>query len=178
MSKITPCLWFDGNAEEAASLYVSLLPDSRVDSVSHAPADNPSTPAGAVLAVDFTLAGLQFRGINGGPQFAFTEAISFAIDCGDQGEVDRLWDALVKDGGSPGQCGWHTPLSAAEEIPWGGTRLIVGTGAKGQLPISPEVRAEAERRGIAIEALPTREACRLLAGVDRADVYAILHVTC
>ena len=106
MSKITPCLWFDGNAEEAASLYVSLLPDSRVDSVSHAPADNPSTPAGAVLVVDFTLAGLQFRGINGGPQFAFTEAISFAIDCQDQGEVDRLWDALVKDGGSPGQCGW------------------------------------------------------------------------
>ena len=106
MSKITPCLWFDGNAEEAASLYVSLLPDSRVDSVSRAPADNPSTPAGAVLAVAFTLAGLQFRGINGGPQFAFTEAISFAIDCGDQGEVDRLWDALVEDGGSPGQCGW------------------------------------------------------------------------
>ena len=74
--------------------------------------------------------------------------------------------------------GRHTPLSAAEEIPWGGTRLIVGTGAKGQLPISPEVLAEAARRGIAIEALPTREACRLLAGVDRADVYAILHVTC
>jgi predicted 3-demethylubiquinone-9 3-methyltransferase (glyoxalase superfamily) len=106
MSKITPCLWFDGNAEEAASLYVSLLPDSRVDSISRSPADNPSTPAGAVLAVDFTLAGLRFRGINGGPQFAFTEAVSFAVDCENQAEVDRLWNALTEGGGSPGQCGW------------------------------------------------------------------------
>jgi predicted 3-demethylubiquinone-9 3-methyltransferase (glyoxalase superfamily) len=106
MSKITPCLWFDGNAEEAASLYVSLLPDSRVDSVSRSPADNPSKPAGAVLVVDFTLAGLPFRAINGGPQFTFTEAISFVVDCQDQAEVDRLWDALTKGGGSPGQCGW------------------------------------------------------------------------
>jgi hypothetical protein len=72
----------------------------------------------------------------------------------------------------------HTPLSAAEEIPWGGKRLIIGTGAKGQLPISADVREEAARRGIAIEALPTRDACRLLADVDRADVYAILHLTC
>jgi len=74
--------------------------------------------------------------------------------------------------------GRHTPLTAAEEIPWGGKRLIVGTGAKGQLPIATELRAEAERRGIEIDALPTIEACRLLADVDPADVYAILHVTC
>jgi hypothetical protein len=72
----------------------------------------------------------------------------------------------------------HTPLTAAEEIPWGGARLIVGTGAKGQLPISADLREEAARRGIAIEALPTRDASRLLADLDRADVYAILHVTC
>ena len=106
MSKITPCLWFDGNAEEAARLYVSLLPDSRLDSVSSSPADNPSTPAGAVLVVDFTLAGQPFRAINGGPQFPFTEAVSFVIDCEDQAEVDRLWNALIVGGGSPGQCGW------------------------------------------------------------------------
>ncbi len=106
MSKITPCLWFDGNAEEAANFYVSLLPDSRVDTVSRSVADNPSTPAGAVLVVDFTLAGLPFRGINGGPQFPFTEAVSFAVDCEGQAEVDRLWDALTAGGGSPGQCGW------------------------------------------------------------------------
>jgi len=72
----------------------------------------------------------------------------------------------------------HTPLTAAEEIPWGGKRLVIGTGAKGQLPIAAELRAEAERRGITIEALPTSEACRLLADVDADEVYAILHVTC
>jgi predicted 3-demethylubiquinone-9 3-methyltransferase (glyoxalase superfamily) len=106
MSKITPCLWFDGNAEEAANFYVTLLPGSRVDTVSRSPADTPSTPAGAVLLVDFTLAGQHFMGLNGGPQFPFTEAISFVIDCADQAEVDRLWNALTTDGGSPGQCGW------------------------------------------------------------------------
>jgi predicted 3-demethylubiquinone-9 3-methyltransferase (glyoxalase superfamily) len=106
MAKITPNLWFDGNAEEAATFYVSLLPDSRIDNVYRSPADNPSTPAGAVLLVDFTLAGQHFTGINGGPQFPFTEAVSFLIDCEDQTEVDRLWDALTAGGGSPGQCGW------------------------------------------------------------------------
>lgn len=106
MPKITPNLWFDGNAEEAATFYVSLFPDSRIDNVYRSPADNPSTPAGAVLLVDFTLAGQHFTGINGGPQFPFTEAVSFLIDCEDQAEVDRLWDALVAGGGTPGQCGW------------------------------------------------------------------------
>jgi predicted 3-demethylubiquinone-9 3-methyltransferase (glyoxalase superfamily) len=106
MSKITPCLWFDGKAEEAAKFYVSLLPNSRIDKMMHSPADNPSTPAGAVLTVEFTLAGQQFMGLNGGPQFHFTEAVSFTIDCEDQAEVDRLWDVLTQDGGSPGPCGW------------------------------------------------------------------------
>jgi predicted 3-demethylubiquinone-9 3-methyltransferase (glyoxalase superfamily) len=106
MSKITPCLWFDGNAEEAANFYVSLLPDSHVGTVSRSPADNPSTPAGAVLVVEFTLAGQHFTGLNGGPQFKFTEAISFVIDCEDQAEVDRLWEALTANGGSPDRCGW------------------------------------------------------------------------
>jgi predicted 3-demethylubiquinone-9 3-methyltransferase (glyoxalase superfamily) len=106
MSKITPCLWFDGNAEEAANFYVSLLPESRVDSVSRSLADNPSTPAGAVLLVNFTIAGQRFTGLNGGPQFPFTEAISFVIDCEGQPEVDRLWAALTERGGTPGQCGW------------------------------------------------------------------------
>ena len=106
MSKITPCLWFDGVAEEAANFYVSLLPDSRVDNVFRSPADNPSTPAGAVLVVDFTLAGRKFQGLNGGPEFQFNESISFVIDCEDQAEVDRLWTALTEGGGSPGPCGW------------------------------------------------------------------------
>jgi predicted 3-demethylubiquinone-9 3-methyltransferase (glyoxalase superfamily) len=106
MSKIAPCLWFDGMAEAAAKFYVSLLPDSSIDRVMISPADNPSTPAGAVLVVEFTLAGQQFIGLNGGPQFPFTEAVSFMINCEDQAEVDRLWEALTEGGGSPGQCGW------------------------------------------------------------------------
>jgi predicted 3-demethylubiquinone-9 3-methyltransferase (glyoxalase superfamily) len=106
MTKITPNLWFDGNAEEAANFYVSLLPDSRIDNVWRSPADNPSTPAGAVLLVDFTVADQRFTGINGGPQFPFNESVSFVIDCQDQAEVDRLWDALIAGGGFPGQCGW------------------------------------------------------------------------
>ena len=72
----------------------------------------------------------------------------------------------------------HTPLTAAEDIPWGGRRLIVGTGDGGSLPIAPDVYAEAMRRGIEIDAVPTREACRLLADLEPGDVYAVLHVTC
>jgi len=72
----------------------------------------------------------------------------------------------------------HTPLSIAEDIPWGGRRLVVGTGAEGKLPIAPDVYAEAERRGIEVHAIPTADACRLLADLKTEDVYAVLHVTC
>jgi predicted 3-demethylubiquinone-9 3-methyltransferase (glyoxalase superfamily) len=106
MTKWFPCLWFDGNAEEAASFYVTLLPDSRVDQVWRSPAETPSGPAGMVLTVDFTLAGQRVQGLNGGPEFKFNEATSFVIDCDDQAEVDRLWDALTASGGEPGPCGW------------------------------------------------------------------------
>lgn len=105
MQKVTPCLWFDGQAEQAAGYYVALLPDARIDRVIRSPADTPSGPAGMVLAVEFTLAGNKFHALNGGPQFPFTEAVSFQIVCEDQAEVDRLWAALSA-GGSPGQCGW------------------------------------------------------------------------
>ena len=104
--KITAVLWFDGNAEEAANLYVSLLPDSRIDKVVRSPADNPSMKEGGVLVVDFTLAGRKYSGLNGGPAFQFTEAVSFMVSCEDQAEVDRLWEALIADGGQPSQCGW------------------------------------------------------------------------
>jgi predicted 3-demethylubiquinone-9 3-methyltransferase (glyoxalase superfamily) len=106
MSRITPCLWFDGQAEEAARFYTSLLPDSRIDAVVRAPVDYPAGSEGSVLTVEFTLAGQQFIGLNGGPEFRFTEAISFTINCEDQAEVDRYWDALIADGGAPVQCGW------------------------------------------------------------------------
>jgi predicted 3-demethylubiquinone-9 3-methyltransferase (glyoxalase superfamily) len=104
--KITPVLWFDGNGEEAANFYVSLLPDSRIDRVTRSPADYPSGKEGDVITVDFTLAGRQYQALNGGPQFPFTEAVSFMIHCKDQAEVDRLWEALTADGGEPVQCGW------------------------------------------------------------------------
>ena len=105
MSKITPCLWFDGQAEEAANYYVSLLPDSHVDQVVRSSADTPSGPEGSVLLVEFTLAGQQFTALNGGPQFKFNESVSFVIDCADQEEVDRLWEELTADD-SAEQCGW------------------------------------------------------------------------
>jgi hypothetical protein len=72
----------------------------------------------------------------------------------------------------------HTPLSAHEQLPWGGARLIIGTGAYGSLPIKPDVIEEADRRGVVIEAVPTEEACRLISDLDRQDVHAVLHVTC
>ncbi|MDT9599028.1 VOC family protein [Sphingosinicella rhizophila] len=106
MSKITPCLWYDGDAEEAANFYVTLLPDSRMGDVTRSPADNPSGPAGMVLTVEFTLAGQDFVGLNGGPLFKFNEAISFQIECADQEEIDRLWNRIASNGGEPGPCGW------------------------------------------------------------------------
>lgn len=106
MSKISPCLWFDGEAEAAANFYVSLLPDSRIDHVQRNTVDSPGGKAGTVLVVDFTLAGQRFMALNGGTRFEYTHAISFKIDCADQAEVDRLWDALSADGGSVEQCGW------------------------------------------------------------------------
>jgi predicted 3-demethylubiquinone-9 3-methyltransferase (glyoxalase superfamily) len=106
MHVVYPCLWFDGKAEEAAEFYASLLPDSHVDKVWRSPADTPSGPAGMVLVVDFTVAGQRLQGLNGGPDFTFSEAVSFVIECDDQAEVDRLWDGLTADGGEPGPCGW------------------------------------------------------------------------
>ncbi len=105
MQKITPCLWFDGQAEEAARFYVTLLPDSRIDRILRAPVDTPGCPKGEVLTVDFTLAGTSYLGLNGGPKFQFNEAVSFIINCDTQEEVDRLWAALSK-GGEEIACGW------------------------------------------------------------------------
>ena len=105
MQKITPFLWFDGQAEDAARFYVSLLPDSRIERITRSPADTPSGPVGTVLTVSFTLAGTRYMALNGGPHFQFSEAVSFEIACVDQVEVDRLWLAL-SEGGSEGRCGW------------------------------------------------------------------------
>ncbi len=106
MSKIAPCIWFATEAEEAAEFYVSLLPNSRIVHVQKSPADSPGGKAGSVLVVYFELAGQGFMGLNGGTKPEFTHSISFSIDCKDQAEVDRLWDALIADGGEPVACGW------------------------------------------------------------------------
>jgi len=106
MSKITPCLWSNGKAEEAANFYVSLLPDSRITKVQRAVMDYPGGKAGSVLVVEFTLAGHSFMVLNGGMDFEYTHAVSFSVDCADQAEVDRLWAALSAEGGAPVACGW------------------------------------------------------------------------
>ncbi len=106
MTSLTPNLWFDGNAEEAAAFYATVFPDGRVDFVQRSPADNPSTKAGDVLMAGFTILGQSFVGINGGPHFRFSEAVSFQIGCDSQEEADRYWDVLVEGGGEHSQCGW------------------------------------------------------------------------
>jgi len=107
MSKIAPCLWFDGKAEEAARFYVSLVPDSRIDAVLPYQIETPGGAPGDVMVVEFTLAGESYMALNGGPAFAFTPAISLFVSCADQAEVDRLWEALA-EGGQIQQCGWLT----------------------------------------------------------------------
>ena len=105
MKKVTPFISFDGQAEEAARFYVSLLPNSQIDRVTRSPMDTPGGAAGTVLLVEFTLAGSPFIALNT-PGFSFTEAVSFLIACADQAETDRLWTALTADGGSEIACGW------------------------------------------------------------------------
>lgn len=109
VSKISPCLWFDGRAEEAANFYVSLFKDGSIDTVCRFPEVNPS-PApfepGQVLLVEFTLFGQSYQALNGGPDFVPNEAVSLAVTCADQAEVDRYFDLLTADGGSPAPCGW------------------------------------------------------------------------
>jgi predicted 3-demethylubiquinone-9 3-methyltransferase (glyoxalase superfamily) len=104
MSKVHPFLWFDTQAEEAARLYVSLFPNSKVGQISRY-GDAGPRPKGSVMTVSFELDGLPFTALNGGPQYKFTEAMSLSVSCNDQAEIDRLWDALT-EGGEPGPCGW------------------------------------------------------------------------
>jgi predicted 3-demethylubiquinone-9 3-methyltransferase (glyoxalase superfamily) len=104
--KIDPFLWFDDNAEEAATFYVSLFEDSEITNIARYPENTPGQ-AGSVMTVNFTLAGQPFIALNGGPSLKFSAATSFFVHCEDQDEVDRLWDALT-DGGETQNCGWVT----------------------------------------------------------------------
>ena len=105
-SKNTICLWFDRDAEDAARFYAKTFPDSAVGKVYRAPGDYPSGKQGDVLTVDFTVCGIPCMGINGGPTFKQSEAFSFQIATDDQAETDRLWNAIVGNGGQESACGW------------------------------------------------------------------------
>jgi len=106
IAKIQPCLWFDGNAEEAAHFYADTFPDSRVGAVMRAPGDYPSGKKGDVLTVEMTILGMPFLLLNGGPEFKFNEAVSFQVATDDQAETDRYWKAITHGGGEESACGW------------------------------------------------------------------------
>lgn len=110
MQKIVPNLWFKGNAQEAVDFYLSVFPDSKMISTVHYPmdglADFQKDFAGKVLTIEFELRGERFVAINAGPEFTFTEAVSFLIECADQAEIDYYWNALTTNGGEESQCGW------------------------------------------------------------------------
>lgn len=103
---LTTCLWFDGNAREAATFYVSIFPESSLEDNWIAPTDTPGNKTGEEIVVNFRIFGQDFIALNGGPQFPHSEAISFQIPCADQAEIDHYWDLLTKDGGQESQCGW------------------------------------------------------------------------
>jgi predicted 3-demethylubiquinone-9 3-methyltransferase (glyoxalase superfamily) len=107
MGRVSPFLWFDSEAEQAAELYVSLFPNSRITSVSRYGEAGPG-PAGSAMTVSFELDGLSVTALNGGPVYKHSPAFSMSVDCADQAEVDRYWDTLLADGGRPSQCGWLT----------------------------------------------------------------------
>ncbi len=104
--KNTICLWYDGDALDAAEFYARTFPDSAVNAVHRAPADYPSGKAGDVLTVDFTVLGIPCIGLNGGPVFTHSEAFSFQVATDDQAETDRYWNAIVGNGGQESDCGW------------------------------------------------------------------------
>lgn len=104
--ELTTCFWFDGNAREAAEFYTSIFPDSALERNWVAQSETPSNEIGEEVTVSFQIFGRPFLGINGGPQFPHSEAISFQIPCKDQDEIDHYWELLTKDGGEESQCGW------------------------------------------------------------------------
>ncbi|MEY2482934.1 MAG: hypothetical protein QOK24_1462 [Verrucomicrobiota bacterium] len=106
MQRITPFLWFDNQAEEAANFYVSVFKDSKVKQITHYTGEEPADRKGQVMTVSFELNGQEFTALNGGPQFKFTEAVSFVINCETQEEIDYYWGKLTADGGEEVQCGW------------------------------------------------------------------------
>ncbi|MEP6703319.1 MAG: VOC family protein [Acidobacteriota bacterium] len=136
VQKITPCLWFDGNAEEAAAFYTAIFDDSDVGSKSkynEAASEASGQKPGSTMVVGFEIAGQKFTGLNGGPMFKFNEAISFQIACKDQEEVDYYWSRLTADGGEESQCSWLKDKFGVswQVVPTALNKLISGPDAEG-----------------------------------------------
>lgn len=157
MPRITPNLWFDGNAAEAAAFYVSVFPDSRITETAYYGPNEPG-PEGTVVTVAFELAGNPFIGINGGPMFTFSEAVSFLVPCANQQEVDHYWDALTADGGAPSQCGWLKDRFGVswQIVPDGLDELMTST--------DPDARSRAMQAMLKMSKLDIAELRRAAAG--------------
>ena len=156
-AKNTICIWFDSQAEEAANFYAGLFPDTKVTGVHRAPSDNPSTKAGAVLTVEFTVMGIPCLGLNGGPAFQHSEAFSFQVATDDQEETDRYWNAIVGNGGEESMCGWCkdkwgiswqiTPRALSEAMQAGGDEAKRAFEAMMSMKKIDIAAVEAARRG-------------------------------
>jgi predicted 3-demethylubiquinone-9 3-methyltransferase (glyoxalase superfamily) len=157
VNKVTICLWFDTEAEAAARFYAETFPDSAVQAVHRAPGDFPSGKAGDVLTVHFTVCGIPCMGLNGGPAFRQTEAFSFQIATEDQEETDRLWNAVVQNGGQESDCGWCkdrwglswqiTPRILTEALAAGGDEAERAFSAMMTMQKIDVAAIEAARRG-------------------------------
>lgn len=158
MQKITPFLWYSRQAEEAAAFYASIFPDSHVSRVTAMPSESPSGPAGSVKIVEFVLHGQPFIAMSAGPLDPFNHAVSFVVNCTDQAEVDRYWNALL-DGGTAEQCGW---LKDRFGLSW----QIVPT-ALGEMMTHPD-RAKAKRASDAMMKMVKIDIAALRAAFDEA----------
>ena len=157
IAKNTVCLWYDKDAEVAATFYAQVFPDSAVSALHRAPGDFPSGKAGDVLTVEFTVLGLPCLGLNGGPMFPHTEAFSFQVATDDQEETDRYWNAIVGNGGAESACGWCkdrwgvnwqiTPRVLTEAIVAGGAEAKRAFAAMMDMKKIDVAAIEAARRG-------------------------------
>jgi predicted 3-demethylubiquinone-9 3-methyltransferase (glyoxalase superfamily) len=149
---LTTCLWFNGQAREAAQFYTSIFPNSSIGNNWITPAETPGNQQGEEVVVDFTIFGQPFIGLNGGPQFPHSEAISFQIPCKDQADIDHYWEILIADGGQESQCGW---LKDKFGISWQVTAPQMGQYLGGSDPAGAKAATEAmlQMRKIDLDAI-------------------------
>jgi len=147
MQRITPFLWYAREAEEAASFYVSIFPDSRITRVVSMPSESPSGPPGSVKIVDFVLFGQEFVAMTAGPLDPFNHAVSFVVNCKDQAEIDRYWGALL-DGGTPEQCGW---LKDRYGLSWQVVPTVLGEMMAERDPVKAKRASDAMMKMVKID---------------------------